>query len=446
MEHTEFNRSGTVETTVFSGKTDAQSAFRILPLSVSSRQWTVMKARDPLTKIWKYFVDKCLPFGASISCALFQRFSNALKFLAEKRLDAEGTVTNYLDNFLFIALLLSICNERIRGFIDLCAELGVPISHEKTVWASEFMIFLGLLLDGRHFTIAIPVEKKNKAVKLLKIMVDKRKATVKELQILCGYLNFLTKAIFQGRTFLRRMYSKYTKFVQIPTTQHWTHKLKTQVTALTKLKQHHHICLDAEFKVDCKVWLKFLTLSESYYIINCPMEDVINPMDGAQIIQFYSDARAAQNLGFGCDFGNNWFAYQWEPNFIKECEPSIEYLELYALVAGGMTWGPRLKDSKVIIFCDNSVVVQMINNNSSGCKRCMTLLRLVILTQMIYNTRVFVRYIKSKDNILAEALSQGQMECFRKAMPNMNERADEIHPEIWSLSKLWNVFKFSSIA
>ena len=81
-------------------------------------------------------------------------------------------VTNYLDDFLFITLLLSICNERIRGFIKLCAELGVPISHEKTVWASEFTIFLGLLLDGRHFTVVIPVEKKDRAVKLLKVMVD----------------------------------------------------------------------------------------------------------------------------------------------------------------------------------------------------------------------------------------------------------------------------------
>ena len=240
--------------------------------------------------------------------------------------------------------------------------------------------------------------------------------------------------------FLRQMYSKYSKLVQIPTSHHWTHKLKTQVAALTTLKQHHHVHLDSEFKADCKVWLKFLTLSDRYYVINHPMEDVLNPMEGAQVIPFYSDTSATQDLGFCCVYENSWLAYPWELNFIKECEPSIEYLEFFALIAGVM------KRQKGHNFCDNSAVVQMINNNTLWCKRCMTLLRLVILTQMIYNTRVFVRYIRSKDNILVDALSCGQMVCFRNAAPYMNEKADEIHPEIWLLSKLWNVFKFSSAA
>ena len=60
--------------TVYAGKSDLKSAFRILGLSKNCWQWLVMKAQDPQTKDWFYFVDKCLPFGSSISCALFQRF------------------------------------------------------------------------------------------------------------------------------------------------------------------------------------------------------------------------------------------------------------------------------------------------------------------------------------------------------------------------------------
>ena len=66
---------------VFSGKTDVQSAFHSAPLRRSCFKWLLMKAQDLTTGIWKYFIDKCLPFGASISCAIFQRFSDALKFL-----------------------------------------------------------------------------------------------------------------------------------------------------------------------------------------------------------------------------------------------------------------------------------------------------------------------------------------------------------------------------
>ena len=203
--------------TMYSGRTDARSAFRILPLSKWSWQWTVMKARDPKSGVRYYFIDKCLPFGASISCALFQCFSDALKFITEFRSGAPNdSVTNYLNDFLFVAILLSLCNQMIKDFIELCEDIGVPISQEKTVWALQFTIFLGILLDGKHLTLAMPIEKGDWAIKLLQNILDKKKVTVKELQILCGFLNFLTKAIIPGHTFLRRMYSKYSKVIHCP--------------------------------------------------------------------------------------------------------------------------------------------------------------------------------------------------------------------------------------
>ena len=57
---------------LFYGKTDLSSAFRILPLFPGCYCFLVMKARDPKTKKMWYFIDKCLPFGSSRSCALFQ--------------------------------------------------------------------------------------------------------------------------------------------------------------------------------------------------------------------------------------------------------------------------------------------------------------------------------------------------------------------------------------
>ena len=68
---------------VYASKTDIKSAFRILGLSPGSWKWLIMKAQDPRTGEWKYFVDKCLPFGVSISCALFQKFSDALCHIFE---------------------------------------------------------------------------------------------------------------------------------------------------------------------------------------------------------------------------------------------------------------------------------------------------------------------------------------------------------------------------
>ena len=89
--------------TIFFAKTDVQSAFRILPLCLRCIKWLIMKAENPLTGKVVYFVEKCLLFGASISCSHFQHFSNALKHIYQFRVHNRNSTTNYLDNFLFIA-------------------------------------------------------------------------------------------------------------------------------------------------------------------------------------------------------------------------------------------------------------------------------------------------------------------------------------------------------
>ena len=188
---------------IYSGKSDMKSAFRLLGLLPKSWAWLVMKARNLLTGEWCYFVDKCLPFGASIICALFQHFSDALCHLTESKLKVRCRITNYLDDFLFIAMQLAFCNRMIKSFLDLCRELAIPVAMEKTEWVSELTIFLGILLDGRHLMLIIPEEKRQVAINLLEEMLAKRKAKVKDMQRLCGYLNFICKAVFPGRTFVR---------------------------------------------------------------------------------------------------------------------------------------------------------------------------------------------------------------------------------------------------
>ena len=195
--------------TILAGKTDIKSAFRLIPLLQRCWKWLIMKAQDPTSGEWCFFIDKCLPFGASISCALFQEFSDALCFLIEHKTNSIVFVTNYLDDFLFLALTLLRCNYLINSFMQLCEQIGVPLALDKMEWGTEIIVFLGILLNGNNLSLSIPLEKCDKAIQLLNLMISKRKATVKELQSLCGYLNFLCKAIFPGRPFVRRMYAKY---------------------------------------------------------------------------------------------------------------------------------------------------------------------------------------------------------------------------------------------
>ena len=300
---------------LFYGKTDLSSTFRILPLSPGCYCFSVMKARDPkLKKMW-YFIDKCLPFGSSRSCALFQKFSNALQFLTEYLAKKRRSVSNYLDDFLFIAATLEICNYLMETFLDLCMQINCPVSDEKTVWASQLIVFLGILLDGKNFLLMLPQDKCEKAKAMLQWMIGKKSATVKELQKLTGTLNFLTKAIFAGRTFTRRMYAKSSA-----TTREGK-----------RLKPYHHVRLDNEFKSDCQIWVNFLINAEEKKKILCRPYIDLYTFDSAKTKNFYSDAAKKSNgYGYGAFFDGHWIFGKWEHEFLAVHDPSIEYLELFA--------------------------------------------------------------------------------------------------------------------
>ena len=177
---------------------DLKSAFRLIPLVARFWPYLIMKARDPITNQWRYFVDKCLPFGPSISCAIFQCFSNTLAHILKhktKYIMYKG-VSNYLDDFLNVATLKLDC-DKMLNFHQLCEWLGVPLAQEKIIWGTTRIIFLGILLDGKLYILALPREKIEAATYQLRILLGKKKATVKESQKMTGLLNLLHRAYIQ---------------------------------------------------------------------------------------------------------------------------------------------------------------------------------------------------------------------------------------------------------
>ena len=197
-----------------------------------------MKAQDPKdsTKRWYFFVDKCMPFGASISCSHFQRFSDAVAYLV-KFFTGKDNV-NYLDDFFFVALLKAICNGQVETFLRICKLINFPVSMEKTFWASTRIIFLGLMIDTVNQIICIPQEKIQKAKDLLHHILNNKskKTTVAEMQQLTGFLNFLCKAVLPGRPFTRRLYAIY------------------EDTQKKNMKKHLHVNVSQDMRLDMEMW------------------------------------------------------------------------------------------------------------------------------------------------------------------------------------------------
>ena len=329
------------------GKSDMSMTFRHIPLKKSDWPLLILKAQHPETNIWYYFVDKCLPFGAAISCALFQAFSDSVSHLVEFKTKRKNI--NYLDDFFFAAWINWLCNQQVNTFIQVCEDICFPVSIEKTYWATVRLTFLGLLIDLQKKLVCIPGEKIIKAVELIAFFINgvNKKCTVLQLQELTGFLNFLCKVIIPGRAFLRRLY--------------------TYVSST--MLQHHHIRITQEMRKDLMVWRTFLMHPS---IFSRPFMDVC-PLSAVDI-NMYSDAAKSELKGMGVICQNDWMYMKWNPEFIRNQDPSIEFLELYAVTAAVLTWIHRFKNKRVYLFCDNMSVVHMINNSTSSCVKCMTLI------------------------------------------------------------------------
>ena len=326
--------------------------------------------------------------------------------MIEYKLGRTGICTNYLDDFIFYGETEEICNSMVRKFLELCDELNCPVSMEKTEWAVQRMTFLGIILNGKMLKLMVPQEKKLKALNLLKYVISKKKVTILTVQRLTGLLNFLTCAIVPGHAFTRRMYDSLK----------WTHKLK----------QHHHIHLNQGFIEDCKIW-QFFFKNSLHESLTWPFQDLDMELT-SQTLQFYSDALASRTHGgMGAVYDDHWIIYHWGSKFIDQYSPSIEFLELFALVAAVLTWTEKLSHARVRIFCDNKSVCDMINGDSTHCANSMKLIRLLTLDNLKQNRHLSVLYVKSKDNFLADPISRGSYkEFWVKAPVTMRKHLDKI--------------------
>ena len=370
-----------------------------------------MKAESPFDGRIYYFIDKCLPFGVAISCAHFQAFLDAIAHIVKFKTKQENV--NYLDDFLFIALMMAFCNAQVEYFLQVCELIRFLVSLEKTCFGTTCIVFLGMLIDTVAQLVMVPHEKIEKGKAMISHALNKQnnKITVKQCQKICGFLNFLGRAIVPGRAFTRRLYA---------------------YTSGKKLKPHHHIRLTTELKADLGMWLQFLH-HQSVYVRGFMdfSESIV-----ADQISMFSDASKIVDLGFGGVCTNSWLYGQWDREFMKN-DPSIAYLELYALVATVLTWIHRYQNRRVILFCDNQSVVQMVNITSSSCKNCMVLIRILVLKCLEENVRIFARYIRSKDNTASDYLSRLKIDAFKRLKDSWDEFPTEIPSRLTPINKLW---------
>lgn len=403
-------------------RTDAQNAFRVLPIYPMDRCFQLLKATNPKTDKVQFFVDLCCGFGCSSSCFLYSKVSSCIRHIYRWRAGIDGVV--YLDDGLQIGRNEKETNYLLSIYLGICSEINLPVAEEKTETACRLIKFLGLLINALKQTVKLPSDKVVKALNQIEFILGSKKVTVLDMQRITGLLNFFTRAIVPGRAFTRRLYAAYSG---------------------ANLKQHHHIRVTQEMKLDLGMWKGFLKQEGN---LVRPFVDFAKG-DTFMNIPMTSDAAKAPHVGFAAclhDERTNTLFYcfdQWEPGFIQNYDPSVQFLELFALTVGIVLFSAKLKNSRVRILCDNQAVIHMVNETTSLCKHCMILIRLLVLAALENNVVYEVDYIESKHNRWSDLLSRMKWNRFREESGESVNLVRVLVPEhMLPVAKFYKKIKF----
>ena len=213
----------------FIAKADIESAFRIVPIDPNCHHLLGFMFND------KYYYDKCLPMGCSISCKLFEDFSRAIQWVLKTCYNV-AHMSHILDDFILLAHSESVCASYLDSFMLLADYVGIPVKLSKTVLPSTCLTVHGIEVDTVLMEARLPQDKLDQARDLVKKFSRRKKVTLRELQSLIGTLSFACKVIVPGRPFLRRIID----------------------LTVGIAKPNLHIRLNNEARLDLAAWLIFL--------------------------------------------------------------------------------------------------------------------------------------------------------------------------------------------
>ena len=132
----------------YMAKEDFKSAFCNVPMCFANLNLLGIKVKS------QFFIDTCLPFGASISCATVEDIATLIRWIAE--IWAGHALVYYLDDLFMVHQLPYVCGRIMSSFKEVCNEIGMPIFPEKVVGPVQVIQFLSLTINTIGMVIKVP--------------------------------------------------------------------------------------------------------------------------------------------------------------------------------------------------------------------------------------------------------------------------------------------------
>ncbi len=100
-------------------------------------------------------------------------------------------------------------------------------------------------------------------------------------------------------------------------------------------------------------------------------------------------------------------------------------------INSNLIWGQTIANKKILFFCDNMAVVEIINSQTSKDAPLMSLVRPLVIATLTNNILFTAKHIPGKTNVVADLLSRSQVAKARSIAPWLDETPQTIPPHLF---------------
>ena len=322
----------------------------------------------------KFYFDVVLTMGLRIACFICQRITNALMYIYHKQ-KYEGI--NYLDD-LGAAEIRRLAWAAFLALGKLLKDLGIWEAENKASPPAPVMTFLGVECDAKLQILRITLDRLSELRKLLESWTIKKSASLRQVQSLAGKLNFVCSTVRAGRVFLTRIFEFIASF-----------EGTSGVRPITE-----------EFRRDINWWRSFIVKFNG--ITMFPEQRWFAP-DRV----FSTDSCLAGCGGWG---NGEFFHCEFPVAVIKQYKLTINELECWAIVIAIKIWQAKLHNKNLLLHCDNTSTVEVVNKGRARNPFTQTCLREIAWITANCNCWVKVCFLPGVQNRISDSLSRWHLD------------------------------------